>query len=36
MMPHLLRTHASNRPPIELVAAIYFHAISLANGGWRE
>ncbi|HEY0943999.1 MAG TPA: hexameric tyrosine-coordinated heme protein [Opitutaceae bacterium] len=35
-MPHLLRPQAANRPSVELVAAIYFHAIALANGGWRE
>jgi len=35
-MPHLLRTQAGNRPSVELVAAIYFHAISIANSGWRE
>ncbi|HEY8995436.1 MAG TPA: hypothetical protein VIM71_12280 [Lacunisphaera sp.] len=32
-MPEYLRT-SSNRPAPEVVAAIYFHAISLANSGW--
>lgn len=34
-MPELLCTNAP-RPAPELVAAIYFHAIALANAGWRN
>jgi hypothetical protein len=34
-MPEHLRTSAS-RPAPEVVAAIYFHAIALANTGWKR
>ncbi len=34
-MPEMLRTGSSARPDPVVVAAIYFHAISLANDGWR-
>lgn len=34
-MPELLRTNPT-RPAPELVTAIYFHAIALANAGWRN
>ena len=34
-MPELLRTGTTARPDPAVVAAIYFHAISLANGGWQ-
>jgi hypothetical protein len=34
-MPEHLRTSAG-RPAPEVVAAIYFHAISLANSGWMD
>lgn len=34
-MPEHLRTSAS-RPAPEVVAAIYFHAIALANAGWKR
>jgi hypothetical protein len=33
-MPGQLRTDAT-RPAPEFVAAIYFHAIAIANAGWR-
>lgn len=35
-MPVMLRPSAASRPSVELVAAIYFHAISIANAGWRD
>ena len=35
-MPDHLRTTAAARPPLEVVTAIYFHAIALANDGWRS
>lgn len=34
-MPEHLRTAASAPPDAALVSAIYFHAISQANQGWR-
>lgn len=33
-MPEMMRTGAA-RPDPAVVAAIYFHAISLANAGWQ-
>ena len=33
-MPDMLKTTAGSRPAPEIVTAIYFHAISLANRGW--
>ena len=33
-MPEMLRTGSSARPDPAVVAAIYFHAISVANNGW--
>lgn len=33
-MAEMLR-RPDEAPPVELVAAIYFHAISIANHGWR-
>lgn len=33
-MAEMLR-RPDDTPPIALVAAIYFHAISIANRGWR-
>ncbi len=35
-MPDHLKTHAAGRPAPELVTAVYFHAISLANTGWNR
>ena len=34
-MAEMLR-RPDDAPPIALVAAIYFHAISIANRGWRS
>jgi hypothetical protein len=34
-MPELLST-GSVSPAPEIVAAIYFHAIAIANAGWRD
>ena len=35
-MPDLLKTRSAGRPAPELVTAVYFHAISLANAGWQS
>jgi hypothetical protein len=34
-MPAMLSTSAPARPDVCLITAIYFHAISVANNGWR-
>jgi hypothetical protein len=34
-MPEMLRTGANRQIDSDLVTAIYFHAISVANDGWR-
>jgi hypothetical protein len=34
-MPAMLRNDTPPRPDVSLITAIYFHAISLANAGWR-
>lgn len=34
-MPAMLSTSTPARPDISVVTAIYFHAIALANNGWR-
>ena len=35
-MPEMLRTGSFARPDPAVIAAIYFHAISLVNDGWRD
>lgn len=35
-MPDMLKTTAAARPAPEIIAAIYFHAISQANQGWTD
>jgi hypothetical protein len=34
-MPAMLRTGSAGRADPAVITAIYFHAISLANKGWR-
>lgn len=34
-MAEMLQTPTEGRPSPQIVTAIYFHAITLANAGWR-
>ncbi len=34
--PAMLRTDTARRPDTGVITAIYFHAITLANQGWRS
>jgi len=34
-MPEMLRTGANGQTNPTVIAAVYFHAISLVNDGWR-
>lgn len=35
-MPAMLSTSVPTHPDVSIVTAIYFHAISIANNGWRS
>ena len=35
-MADSFHSSAANRPSLESITAIYFHAISITNAGWRQ